>query len=475
MVFSVRVKQLVAGDRLSWSHFVVWLVMLLPLSLGAQHHHAFYRMLAVPQSTILNPAFERRPDIYIGMPLLSSLYVNYVHTGFAWEDFLRKDQQGAFYYDENHMLAQLGKKNLFSLNLSQEWLAGGFRRNDTDYSFSVSEKGYFTTNYNHDLLALLIKGNDYFVQEGRRGDLSGLYMDLVHYREFALGLSRRQTDKTRLGLRIKALFGQSTVWFDKSEMQFHTDPDTYAWLIDADIRLHTSGPVSFSRGEGLAFSTQVNASPAEYMFHFRNPGLGIDLGVEYELYPSVYISASMMDIGLIYWRDNLQSRTLQGQFDYRGLDFRDMADQISVYGFESVIDSLLGIFEVGETRRAFLMPLNPVAFVSLYVVPDQRHTFGLMGRGILFRKKFHPSLALQYQFEPTDGMGLSFSYAVMPGSFNNLGAGAYIELGAVQLYLVFDNIIAFMRPHTAQLANFHLGINWVFTREQKSELPWHCW
>jgi len=56
-----------------------------------------------------------------------------------------------------------------------------------------------------DLFRLALKGNEGFV--GNKIDLSSLRGDIKYYREVGVGFSKNFTDKLRIGIKGKLLFG----------------------------------------------------------------------------------------------------------------------------------------------------------------------------------------------------------------------------------------------------------------------------
>ena len=92
-----------------------------------------------------------------------------------------------------------------------------------------------------DLFRLALKGNEGFV--GSKIDLSSLRADLKYYREFGIGFSRNFTDKLRIGVKGKLLFGIAGASIDNKSLGI-TVNDDYSHTLDANLTVNISGPVT---------------------------------------------------------------------------------------------------------------------------------------------------------------------------------------------------------------------------------------
>jgi ethanolamine ammonia-lyase large subunit len=59
--------------------------------LHAQQSNTFYLMHAVPQSNLLNPAVQIQCKYFIGIPVLSSIHLNYSNTAFTYNTLAGTD------------------------------------------------------------------------------------------------------------------------------------------------------------------------------------------------------------------------------------------------------------------------------------------------------------------------------------------------------------------------------------------------
>jgi hypothetical protein len=224
-------------------HLLVFCFVTISLGkVNAQFSNTSFWMRGIPQSSFANPSNIPAPGYYIGIPGISSHFSGISHSGFAFREFLRKDTENNFYWDNNHMLSKLKKNNLLYAALSHELLGFGFGLNQNYFSFSISENLTGNFSYPRDLMALLINGNDYFLQHDRIADFSGVGIEATHYRQFAFGFARQLNDKFYIGFRAKALSGLANVSMQRSKLTLMTQPDSYRLMVEANMIVNTSLP-----------------------------------------------------------------------------------------------------------------------------------------------------------------------------------------------------------------------------------------
>jgi hypothetical protein len=74
-------------------------------------------------------------------------------------------------------------------------------------------------------------------------DLSSLRADMKYFREFGAGFSRNFTDKLRIGVKAKLLFGIATATLDNKSLGITVNED-YSHTLDANMTVNMSGPVT---------------------------------------------------------------------------------------------------------------------------------------------------------------------------------------------------------------------------------------
>jgi hypothetical protein len=439
-------------------------------SANAQLFNTIYWMRGIPQASYANPALMPDARFYLGMPAASSHYTGFSHSGFALQDFLRKDAMDNFYWDEDHMINSLQRNNLLNGGVQHEFFALGWRKNANYYSFAISENVLSAFAYPRDFMTLMIKGNDHFRELDRAADFSGLAMDAMHYRQISAGFAREWEAGFAMGLRGKALFGMGNVWFERSNMSLYTHPDHYGLLLNADLMVHTSLPVSLSPIDSLGADTEFDFNERDYLLNTRNMGVALDAGFSWKPFERMTLAASVLDIGFIDWKEGVENFRLQGEFEFDGIDINDFRNGNDDDDFfQNLVDSIRDIFDIDETVFNYRTPLNTKIFLSAAFDLSPRHTLGLLARGEIYRSSMYPSYTFSYNFKPGRAFALTMAYSIIHNNYHNVGAGMHLNMGPLQLYVAGDNFFGVMQPHTVQTANLHLGLNWVFGYRPKKE------
>lgn len=176
----------------------------------SQNDLSIYHLQSIPQSNYSNPALMPECKVHIGFPTFSSLYFGLGNGGFNINDVFYNRLDDSVGINLDKVVDKLGKRNYLSVKAQFELLSFGFKVKKNYFSFSANEKISFRFGYPRDFISLLWRGNSQFIDN--KAEFKGLGLDVIHYREFALGFARTMSDKLTVGGRAKLLFGMANVW-----------------------------------------------------------------------------------------------------------------------------------------------------------------------------------------------------------------------------------------------------------------------
>ncbi len=446
----------------------------------AQLYNTIYWMQGIPQASYSNPALQPNAGFYLGFPGISSLYVGFNHSGFAPQDLIKKNENGSsLFIDEQSMLDKLDRNNFLSFDFQTDILGFGFRSKKDYFSFNITERVGTHLGYSRDFVRLLADGNDYFLQQSIQqgeeipAELGRISLDAIHYREFGIGYSRQWNDWLTAGIRAKALQGMGNVFFEKTDLKLTTRDNNYELLLNADLLVNTSIFFELSPLDSIGNETYFEVEEEDiinYLTNTQNLGLAIDLGASFRLSDKFTLAFSLVDLGLIDWKSDVENFRMRGEFEFTGIDFNDFFGSENGSGFEQLTDSILDIFDVEETTNAYRTMLPPKLFVSAAFSPGRKHKFALLGRGEYLAGTIYPSFTASYNLQVAPMLGTSVSYSVIHWNYNNVGFGLHLNLGPLQFYTVVDNFLGGLRPHTIQTATVHFGLN-IVTHYRKKVDP----
>ena len=123
-----------------------------------QQNFTLYNMEMVPQRMYMNPALVHANKFYIGLPVLSSTYINVSNSGFKYSDLV-KHNGDSLYVDFDNMLGKLSDNNYLSTAINIDLLSFGFRVKKNYFSFNATEKINFRFRYPKNFMEFVWKGN----------------------------------------------------------------------------------------------------------------------------------------------------------------------------------------------------------------------------------------------------------------------------------------------------------------------------
>jgi outer membrane protein OmpA-like peptidoglycan-associated protein len=442
--------------------FLIWVIgVLITAPLVAQQDLTLYNMEVVPQRMYANPAFfPSYSKVNIGLPLISSDYITLSNSGFKYSDLVRRRADDSLYIDYDNMLKKLGKNNYISSSVRIDLLSFGFAVKKNYFSFNATEKVDVRFGYSKAFMTFLGKGNGATLGEAQDFNFS---LNATHYREYGFGYSRKINDKLTVGGKVKYLYGMENISTQNADLTLTTDPNDFTVSAKTNLIIR-------SAGLDTASLNGISKDPSAYLLKRKNNGMGIDLGGTYKLTEKISLSASMIDLGFIKWKNVNNSNTItksNGSFQYRGVDLNDFLgkNDTSSSSLQKVADTLQNNLHLDTTHATYTTRLATQIFLGGNYNFTEKANAGVLFYGQFFDKKIHPALALSFNQRLGRWLNYSVSYSMYNRSYNNIGLGLGLNLGPVQLYMVSDNVLGAIVPQNTKNLHLHFGINLTFGRK----------
>lgn len=453
-----------------------WLLVLFAGVLQAQDgNNTSYFLSNLPQRYRLNPAYQPEYKVFVGLPALSGISVNYLNSSFTVEDLLHK-RGDSVYMDINRFYKSLHKRNYIYFNNENSILSVGVKAKSWYGTLDITQKNDLLFRYNKDIFTFLKYGNaDY-----PNMDFGKLGVNVNSYLEVALGLSKQINDKLTVGGRLKYLAGVANVYMTDSDLSVTTEQDGSLTLhsrqnikMTAPVRIlneRTGQP--FPVGQPIEwddFDFNTDDLSVSDILNTKNPGFAIDLGGEYKLNEKINLFASLTDLGFIRWgnKDFNYNFYQNTSFKWEGADlsnsinkeddnYKSMDD-----AFEDLTDSLKNDFRLSRKEGAYTTMLSPKLYLGATYKLHKMFDVGGLFRASLLNGMFIPSFTASVNGRFIRNVSASVSYTITRGSYVNVGAGLTAKLGPLQLYVATDNLLACNYTNT-QSANARFGINLLF-------------
>ncbi|MGB3946352.1 MAG: DUF5723 family protein [Bacteroidia bacterium] len=423
-----------------------------------QQNLTLYNMEMVPQRMYANPALVHSNNVYIGLPVISSQYINISNSGFKYSDLIRHNGD-SLYVDFDNMLGKLSTNNYISMAFQPDLLSFGFRIKKNYFSFNATEKINVRFRYPKNFMEFIWKGNGAMLGEQVNFNFG---INAIHYREYGLGYAREINEKLTVGGKLKYLYGMENVWTEESDVSLTTDPNSFAITAKSNIKINVSGIDSVASGP-----------IADYLFKKKNKGLGIDLGGVYKLNEKLSFSASIIDLGFIRWKDqvsNYQSSNTNASYTYEGVSINQLLNDTSDSKFSALLDSVVNTFKLDTLNNAYTTRLSTQVYMGSNYKLTQKINVGALLYGQVFDKSIHPGLALSYNQRIGNWFGFSLSYSMYNRSYNNAGLGLCFGNGPTQFYIVSDNLLGAIFPQNTKNIHFNWGFNITFGKGSKKKI-----
>jgi hypothetical protein len=249
---------------------------------------------------------------------------------------------------------------------------------------------------------------------------------LKYYREVGLGFSKYFTNKLRIGVKGKMLFGIASASVDNRLLGLTiNDIDTYT--LDADLIVNISAPVKINIDSDHNIRSFVlddsrfdtGKGKRDFILGKKNIGLGLDIGATYDISDKIVVSAAINDIGFIKWKKDVTNLQAKSQ--------------------NEVLDSLKNSI-INDSNDPFTtwLPFG-VTLGGSYNLTE-RFSLGLLSYSRVIGKQIRESLTLSANVNLGNALSTSLSYTVANHRFDNLGAGLAFRAGISQFYILTDRI-----------------------------------
>jgi len=214
-------------------------------------------------------------------------------------------------------LGNLSPRSAVNVDVCENILAVNTRkyRNAGNFELNVRTIADFSLPY--DMFAFLKNGSS-----GSAYDLTGLGANAKVLAEVAWGQAFLIGDYVSFGFRLKGLFGLQDLTLTTDKASLKVSQDEFA--VDADAYIRASGKyLTYAQKDGILDLDSFDVDAA-----FWGPqgfGGAVDLGVTVTPIENLAISASVQDVGAIYWKYGLVARTTQTT-SYTGVENMDVVE-----------------------------------------------------------------------------------------------------------------------------------------------------
>lgn len=368
--------------------FISTVFALTALTLSAQNLRTGYFLDGYSYRYQFNPAFQGDRG-FIALPLLSGLSFGAEST-LAVKDFLYPTSSGTlgtFLHpdvSDAEVMKNLGHRTMLNTNIDMNLLGFGFRAKKTYHTFDVSLKGNANATLPGDIFRFMKVG----ASDGNAVyNLADLSLSSDVYAQVAYGFSRRFLDMFNVGIRLKALMGVASARTNVSNLSVSMNSDQ--WMVSAD------GSASFSSlYSALLREEEIDMEQLMKMTTSPDLGFALDMGVSVDLFKYLTLSASILDLGSIGWKNSTVYNLANDPWVYNGFDISASGDGSANIEdqLDAKLEELAGLFNFEELTPENVKKNKQRLAMTLHVGLEGRLPFyERLSAGILTTHRFNGS------------------------------------------------------------------------------------
>lgn len=434
------------------SPLAILLFLFTVLTLQAQQANTLFLLHSIPQSNQLNPAVQLKCKYFIGLPVLGTMHVNYSNSSFTYNDLANGEV-----LELDEVYNSLNRMNMVSAEVIAYPLSLGYREGSSYFTFSIADRFTTYNSFSRKMAGMLLYGNTQYIGETAR--FNNTRINGTWFREYSAGWSLRYDRITTVGARAKLLFGKASLHTGSSRVSLGTDVETFDLSITGDVTLNSSFPLILNQNSAGTI-TSIDVRDPDYLKLLLNPwnvGLAADLGVIHEYSNNITLSASLLDLGMILWTDELYNINAEVDFLYEGVS--EGTDFSTAAYFRDLSDSIAGDIIYDVTRRPYVSVLPTQLILGGAYQYNTYVSLGAVMRNVLVNRRISSSVTASVNVSFRERFQGSLSWSYLNNTLMNVGAGLAYTGRGMQLYAVSDNFLGFIRPLDTRTVNFRFGMN----------------
>lgn len=417
-----------------------------------QSNMSLYNFNAIPQSLSVNPATPQQTKVWVGLPAISGFHFHFHNSGFALIDLIETGTD----VNENlrTVVDNLGPSSHLAIREDVELLGIGFKTRKGFVSFGANQTVDFLMDYPADLMRFAVRGNpngDPF--QGDQLNFSEFDFESTARINYYIGYQHRfLNDKLTVGTRLKYIFGLGNSYAERFNARLTAlNPDSLNSKIQTDILIRSGGVTSSAFDQ---FSDDIGGA-----LFSQNTGFAVDFGFNYRINKWWEVSASMIDIGSITWKENTRDFVSEGTYNYTGIgfDFSESDNSNATENFTDSLESALGFQEIDGQSYTRSLASHIYAGGTFHL--SKRHSIGALYHARRWNGQTFHDYGFNYQGRLSKWFQIIGSYSVINDTYTNIGGGFDMKLGPLQLYVLSDNIYGALMYGEAQTANLRVGLN----------------
>ena len=432
---------------------IICLLAITPInSIKAQYANTLYFMNEIAERNNMNPAFTPSCNFYLDFIFLPNAYFSFGNDNFIMRDFIYNQNGKTQTFLSSKESLELFFKNLqptttINFNYNLNILSFGFQVKKSYFTFDLGLNMDVATYLPSDLLKFALYGTP--DPNGiNTFNLSQLGIDASLYSNAAIGYMYKINKQLTIGAKAKLLMGYANI--NTSINKLNLNASRQEWSLETDGTINASLPIRFNTLENgnIDFgSIQMNSANEllELLYNPAGIGAAIDLGIKYEPVKNLVISASVTDLGMIYWSRNSFSASMQGSHSIDELIDYTLGDTLST---DAIVDKFTGLGNEilnsmhtdGENKPYKSMLRGNFFLGAEYGILKNRISLGVVNRLKFKDTHLQDEVTVALNLRPIHWFNATVSHSFINGRLGTLGLGLNVKAGIMNMYIIADYI-----------------------------------
>lgn len=430
------------------------------LGLQAQSNLSFYPLDEQFNAFDYNPAFLTSPEKFT-FSIFPMAGMNLITNNQAiLREAAKKSSMGVIsesYYKD--LFNRLLDKTSFHESIDLTFLNFTYGSKKGFFNFRIKDRQFLDASVNGEVTNFIFKTD---IRSAAVDQVQHFPIKAMHYREYSLGYSFTSPDKRLLaGVRGKLYFGK---------FAFYSAIDgSLSQAQGTDYGLKTQGMIYISfphetvrSSDGDIYTIDLNnASIKDYLFNSGNPGAGVDLGIVYKINPALSLSMSVIDLGRISWKNNLNSRNMDKIFtlNYPSYDVSFHSGIPILTKKENVpYSDTFNFFDQQNDTSSFHTNLPTTLYAGLKYQVNPGLLVSLTDRYVAMKNLGYNSLSMAANMELNKKLTASMGYSIIGNSYFNIPLALLLKQNFGQMYVGTDNLLFLLSPAKADYASVSFGV-----------------
>ena len=432
---------------------IICLLAITPInSIKAQYANTLYFMNEIAERNNMNPAFTPSCNFYLDFIFLPNAYFSFGNDNFIMRDFIYNQNGKTQTFLSSKESLELFFKNLqptttMNFNYNLNILSFGFQVKKSYFTFDLGLNMDVATYLPSDLLKFALYGTP--DPNGiNTFNLSQLGIDASLYSNAAIGYMYKINKQLTIGAKAKLLMGYANI--NTSINKLNLNASRQEWSLETDGTINASLPIRFNTLENgnIDFgSIQMNSANEllELLYNPAGIGAAIDLGIKYEPVKNLVFSASVTDLGMIYWSRNSFSASMQGSHSIDELIDYTLGDTLST---DAIVDKFTGLGNEilnsmhtdGENKPYKSMLRGNFFLGAEYGILKNRISLGVVNRLKFKDTHLQDEVTVALNLRPIHWFNATVSHSFINGRLGTLGLGLNVKAGIMNMYIIADYI-----------------------------------